>query len=162
MQIRLFLLCIKVAVRLIAYACTIQPNTPLLKVRNATQAVNTALSYLRKQKTQNAPDADIKWQEQTLYAPGNPDFAITSRLFTADDWQIEVSQGVAPLNSTVYQVTVFNAELHWYWKGSVKADGVVTEVNAFKLLSEKENKKMAAEFLSKSKVPPPMPGGYGH
>jgi len=162
MQIRLFLVCARVALRLIAYAFTIQPGSPSLKVRNAAQAVTAALSYLQKQKAKNAPGVDIKWQEQTLYSVGPPDFAITGKLFTSDDWQIEVSQGVAPLSKTVYQVTVFNAKLHFYWKGSVKADGVVTEVSAFKLLSEEESQKMAAEFLSKSQVPPPMPGGYGH
>ena len=75
---------------------------------------------------------------------------------------IEIFQGVAPLSSTVYQITVFSAKLHWYWKGSVKVDGGVTEVSAFRLLPEEESQKMAEELLRKSQVPPPRPGGYGH
>ncbi len=162
MNIRRFLTCARVAILLSAYALTIQPDVPPVKVRNAAQALNAALSYLRKQQAPKAPDTNTKWQENTLYSTERQDYAITSKLFTSDDWLIEVYQGVAPLSSTIYQITVFNANLHWYWKGNVKADGGIIEEKAFRLLSEEESQKMAEEFLSKSQVPPPTPGGYGH
>jgi hypothetical protein len=137
-------------------------SPPSIKVRNAAQAVDTALSYLREREAQNAPNAGIKWQEKTIYSTGIQDYAVTSRLFTAGDWAVEVFQGVAPLSSTVYQVTVFSAGLRRYWKGSVRADGGVSEVSAFRLLSQEESRKMAEELSKKIQVPPPKPGGYGH
>lgn len=162
MKTKLILEWAKFFILLSTYACTIQPGSSLVKVRNAAQAIDEAFSYLRKQQVRRAPDKNIKWQEKTLYSTGPQDFAITSRLFTSDDWLIEVFQGVAPLSRTVYQVTVFSAKLHCYWKGSVMADGGITETNAFRLLSEEESQKITEEFVRKSQVPPPMPGGYGH
>ncbi len=139
-----------------------KPGQPSLKVRNAAQAVDTALSHLHKNHVQNTPGADTKWQEKTIYSPENPDYAITGKMFTSDDWWIEIFQGVVPLSNTVYKITVFNAKLNYYWKGSVKADGSVTEAGAFRLLSEEESRSMSEEFLKKSQVPPPRPGSYGH
>ena len=162
MNIRRFLAYARVAILLSAYALTIQPDVPSVKVRNAAQAVNATLSYLRKQQVPKAPDINTKWQQKTLYSIERQDYAITSKLFTSGDWLIEVYQGVAPLSRTVYQITVFSAKLRWYWKGSAKADGSVTEVSALRLLSEEESQKIAAEFLRKSQVSPPRPGGYGH
>ena len=161
MKIRHILACARIAV-LSIYFCTIQPDPPSVKVRNAVQAIGAVLSYLRDNSIENTPIADTKWQEKILYSPGPPDFAITSKLFTSGDWQIEVSQGVAPLNRTVYQVILFNARIHLYWKGSVKADGTITEDSPFKQLSEEESQQITKEFLRKSQVPPPAPGGYGH
>lgn len=161
MKIGLILTCARIAM-LSIFLSAIQPNPPSIKVRNAAQAVDAVLSYLREKKVENTPSGGIEWQEKILYSPGNPDFAITNKLFTSGDWSIEVSQGVAPLSRTVYQVTVFNAELHRYWKGSVRADGSIMEDSPFKLMSEEEGQKIAEEFLRKSQVPPPAPGGYGH
>lgn len=137
-------------------------SEPPLKVRNATQAVNESFSHLRRKKAQDNPDVNIKWQEKTLYSTEIQDYAITGRLFISDDWLIEVYQGVAPLSSTVYHVTVFSPKLHRYWKGSVRADGIVTEESAFRLLSEEESQKIGEEFTKKTQVPAPKPGGYGH
>jgi len=144
------------------FAFTIQPGQSSIRVRNTAQAVGSILTYLRKQNTQNAPVDGVEWQEKTLYAPGNPDFAVTSRLLTSDDWLIEVSQEVAPISRTVYQVTVFSSRFQRYWKGSVRADGSVSEETAFKQLSEEESQRVDEEFMRKTQVAPPMPGGYGH
>ena len=137
-------------------------SPPSIKVRNASQAVDTALSYLRQRESKNTPDAGIKWQEKTIYSTGIQDYAVTSKLFTAGDWAVDVSQGVAPLSITVYQVTLFSAGLCRFWQGSVRADGDVSEVSAFRLLSREESHKMAEELSRKIQVPPPKPGGYGH
>jgi len=75
---------------------------------------------------------------------------------------IEVYQGVAPLSRTVYQVTVFNSGDRYYWKGSIKADGSITETNTLTQLSEEENSKIAGEFARKARIPPRLPGSYGH
>ena len=90
------------------------------------------------------------------------DYAVSSKLLSAGDWTIEVFQGVAPLAKTVYQITVFNARLHWYWEGSVGADGSLTEVSPFRLLSEEESNRKAEELSKKIRMPPPKPGSYGH
>jgi hypothetical protein len=139
-----------------------QPDSSPVKVRNATQAIEAVLSYLREQHVPEFPDKDIKWQEKTIYSTEPMDYAITSKLYTSDDWLIEVFQGVAPVSRTVYQITVFNSRLRCYWQGSVSADGGISEDNAYGLLTEVESQKLAEEFLKKSQVPPPRPGGYGH
>ncbi len=133
-----------------------------IKVRNAAQAIDVALAYLRKQNIPDVPDAGLNWQERTLYSAGIEDYAITSKLFTAGDWAVEVYQGVAPVSSTVYQLAVFNTRLRRYWKGNVQADGKLTEVNPPKTLSEEESRKVSEEISRKTKIPPPRPGGYGH
>jgi hypothetical protein len=162
MKIRRILRYTRIAMLAGAFAFTAQPGTPPIKVRNATQAMNSALSYLRQQRADNVPDEDIGWQERTLYATGVEDYAITSRLFTSDDWLIEVFQGVAPLSRTVYRVTVFSPKYRWYWQGSIKPDGSVTEAIALKLLPEEECHQISEEFVRKCQVPRPRAGGYGH
>jgi hypothetical protein len=162
MKIRHILVYIKIAMLAGAFAFTAQPGPSTIKVRNAVQAMNSALVYLRQHHAQNVPDQDTAWQERTLYAAGVEDYAITSRLFTADDWLIEVFQGVAPLARTIYQVTVFSPKYRCYWQGSVKADGEVTEAIAFKLLPEEESTQISEEFVRKCQVPRPRAGGYGH
>jgi len=152
----------RTALLLSVYTLTIQPDLPSVKVRNAAQAVETALSHLRKKRTAKVPDSKNKWKEKTIYTTGPQDLAVTGKLFTSDDWLIEVSQGVAPLSSTIYRITVFSTEQKYYWKGSVRADGGVTEVSAFRALSEEESQKLAEEFVKRSQVPPPRSGGYGH
>ena len=140
----------------------IQADSSSIKVRNAIQAIDTALTLLRKQKIPKVPDKNTKWQEKAIYSTEPQDYAITRRLFTSDNWSIEVYQGVAPLSSTIYQVTIFSEKFDCYWKGNVKADGSIEEVIAFKLLSEEENRDIAEDFLRKSRIPPHRPGGYGH
>ena len=124
--------------------------------------MDTAFSYLSKQGMLEAPGKDTEWQQQTIYSAEPQDYAITSKLFTANEWSVEVYQGVAPLGSTVYHVTVFNEKLKLYWKGSIRADGNVTEEGAFKRLSEEGSREIAEAFSGKRQIPPPRPGGYGH
>ena len=133
-----------------------------LKVKNAAQAVDAAMYYLQRGEPQNAPNQGLKWQEKILYAIGPMDYAISSKLFSSGDWTVEVYQGVAPLINTIYQITVFNTKLHWFWKGSVKADGSLTEESPVRLLSEEESRKKSEELFKKNQVPPPKLGGYGH
>ena len=124
--------------------------------------MDTAFSYLSKRGMLEAPGKDTEWQQQTIYSAEPQDYAITSKLFTANEWSVEVYQGVAPLGSTVYHVTVFNEKLKLYWKGSIRADGSVAEEAAFRRLSEEESQKIAEELSRKRQIPPPRPGGYGH
>ena len=139
-----------------------QPDSSSVKVRNAAQAIDAAISHLREQQAPEVPDTNTKWQEKTIYSAEPMDYAITSKLYTSDDWLIELFQGVAPVSRTVYQITVFNSRLHYYWQGSVRADGGITEENVYQMLSEEESQNLAEEFLKKSQIPPPRPGGYGH
>ncbi len=132
-----------------------------IEVKNATEAVAACFSYLKKHYAQFRPDAAMKIQEKTIYSGGPVDLVTTSKQFASDSWSIEVSQSFAPLRNIVYQVTVFNPNLGWYWEGSVKADGSVTEITEFKQLSEEEKQRTAEEFTRKSRIPPPQ-GGYGH
>jgi hypothetical protein len=134
-----------------------------LKVKNTAQAIETAVAYLRLREPDQAPAAGLTWQEKTLYAAAGPmDYAITSKLFSAADWIMEIFQGVAPLSKTVYQITLFNTRTHWFWEGSVKADGTLAESSLFRVLSEEESRQKSEAFLKKQQVEPPKPGGYGH
>ena len=133
-----------------------------INIRNAAQTVNAVLSYLREQKATGIPSAGIKWQEKTIYSGEPRDYAVTHKLFTSDEWLIEVLQGVAPLSRTVYRITVINPDRRCFWKGGLRADGVIQEEVALRELTEPEAQMIADEFLLKSKIPPPRPDGYGH
>lgn len=133
-----------------------------IAVKNAAGALETVLAYMQNRGINNAPPAGTKWQERVLYNEGPEDMAVTSRLFNADDWTIEVSQNIAPLSRTIFQVNVFNARLHSFWKGCVRADSGQVEAGSFGSLSEDESRQAEEEFKARSRIPPPKPGGYGH
>jgi hypothetical protein len=133
-----------------------------VKVRNASQAIEAALTYLRERGGHSIPATGDGWQGKTLYATGVADYAITSKLFTSGDWRIEVSQGIVPISKTIYQVTVFNPVLGSYWKGNIKADGSIDEASPMITLSEEKTGTLAEELARRINVPPPKLGGYGH
>ena len=162
MKLRILLKSAKFTLLLSMFAYVIPPDLSPLRIRNVSQAIDTVLLYLKNQSAIKVPDKNTKWQEKTLYSKGPQDFAITSKLFTFDNWLIEVYQGVAPLSRTIYQITVFNDKLNYYWKGSIRADGGIADESAFRQLSVEESKKTIEEFMTKSRIPPPKPGGYGH
>ena len=137
-------------------ACTTEPGPPSgevspttdLKVKNAAEAVDVVLSYLREREPQNSPAADTIWEERTVSPAGM--VGGTTKEFVSGDWTIKVSYAVLPLERTVYQVTVSSIKLGWHWKGSVKADGSVSEVSAFRQMSEEESRKAAEDFVRNS------------
>ena len=146
---------------LLTGACTSQPGptpttdlepsptpTPGIEVTDAAEARDVALTYLRKHDAQNAPSADIVWQEEDVTPPGWVGGVFKE--FTSDEWTIKVSYAVLPPESTVYQITVSSIKLGWRWKGSVKADGSLTEVSAFRQMSQEESQRIAEEFLRNS------------
>jgi len=74
----------------------------------------------------------------------------TNKYFKSDDWVIGVSYPVVRPDLTVYKVTLSSLTLGWHWAGNVKADGTVTEISAFKQMSEEESRKVAEEFVKNS------------
>jgi hypothetical protein len=132
-----------------------------LKIRNASEAMEVSLAYLREHNRQIAPSANIQWREKTVYSEGPVDLVTTSLQFTSDAWIVEISQGLAPLRNIEYRVAVFSPTLGWYWEGRVRADGSVKEENALRQLSGDEKKQKTEEFWRRSRIPPPV-GGYGH
>jgi len=133
----------------------ISPVTPSpdLVVTNATQTQSIVLDYLRAHVSQKAPSADIVWQEEDVTPKdeyGHPVPGAVHKEFTSDEWTVKVSYAVLPPEMTVYRVVVSSIKLGWHWKGSVKADGGVTEESAFKQMSEEESQKIAEEFLRNS------------
>jgi len=133
----------------------------VLKVKNAAEAAEAALSYLYEHYSQSAPPRGIQWQERIIFSEGPVDLVTTAKQFTSDAWSMEITQEFAPLRNIVYQVVVFSPKLGLHWRGSVRADGSVREESAFRQLSEQEKQKTAEEFLRKSRILPPQ-GGYGH
>jgi hypothetical protein len=162
-QMKIWLVCIAATVVLMpdlsAIAVGFVPQS--IEVRNASQAFDKVLFYLQGQNNRNAPNVNLKWKDRTIYSGGPIDLTTTSKQFTADDWIIEVSQGLAPIRNTIYRVTVFNSKYGWHWSGSVKADGSVIEDSPFRLMSDEDKRKLADEFATKRKIPAPH-GGYGH
>jgi len=119
-----------------------------LKVRDASEARDTALTYLREHEGQNAPTAGIEWQAEDITPPGL--VGVGMKEFASDEWTIKVSYPIVAPENTVYQVVVSSVKLGWHWKGSVDADGNVTEVSAFKQMSEAESWNLAEEFVRNS------------
>ena len=119
-----------------------------LAVKGAADARDAAVTYLRERQAQNAPSADIVWQEEDVTPPGW--VGGVTKEFISDEWTIKVSYPVVPPENVVYEVVVSSIKLGWHWKGTVKADGIVTEVSAFKQMSEEESQKIAEEFLRNS------------
>jgi len=153
-------------VALLMGACASEPGPPPgevspppvppptdLKVRNAVEARDVALTYLREHEPENAPSAGMVWHEEDVTPKdkyGHPVPGAGHKEFTSDEWTIKVSYAVLPPERTVYQITVSSIKLGWHWKGSVKADGSLTEVSAFRQMSEEESQKIAREFLRNS------------
>ena len=121
-------------------------STTELKVANAIEARDAALSYLRELHPQNAPDTGIEWREEapTGLVGG------TTIVFTTDNWQIKVSWPVVAPENTIYTIVVSSINLGWHWKGKVSADGSITEVSAFRQMSQEESQNLAEEFLRNS------------
>jgi hypothetical protein len=134
---------------LVAGACGSESSTtPDLEVRDAADARDAGLTYLREHEAQNAPSAGIEWQEQDITPPGL--VGAVTKQFSSDEWTIRVSYAVVPLERTVYQVVVSSIILGWHWKGDVKADGSVAEVSAFMQMSEEESQTIAEEVMRSS------------
>ena len=119
-----------------------------LNIRDAAMAWDAALSYLRKHEGKNAPSGDIDWQEQDITPPGLVG-SVTIE-FASNEWTGKVSYAVLPPEHTVYHVVLSSIKFGWHWRGSVKADGSVTEDSAFKQMSEEDSQRIAEEFLKNS------------
>jgi len=134
---------------LLAGACTSQPSpAPDLEVRDAAEALGAAITYLRAHVGENAPAADIDWDTENITPPGLVGKGTIA--FTSDEWTITVSYPVVPPENAVYEVMVSSIKLGWHWKGIIKPDGNVTELNAFKQMSKEESQRIAEEFLKNS------------
>jgi len=133
----------------------------MVKIKNVADAMVASIVYLRGQNLPNSPGTEIQWQGKTIFSGGPQDLVTTSKQFTAGSWVIDICQNLAPLRNTVYQVAVFDSKEGWYWKGSIKADGSVSEETPLKQLSLEDRQKMTEELLRESRNPAPV-GGYGH
>jgi hypothetical protein len=155
------LISVEAMVGILITAWVLAYTDDVLRIKNAAEAVDASLAYLRERYPQSAPEAGMRWREKTIFSGGPVDLATTGKQFTSDTWSIEVSQTLAPLKKIVYQVEVFHPGLGWHWKGRITADGSVREESAFKQLPEAERLKTAEEFIKRSQIPAPQ-GGYGH
>jgi hypothetical protein len=133
-----------------------------LKVKNAAQALRAALDYFQERDLPQAPLPNLAWTEKTIYAEGVEDYAVTSKCFTSAGWSVDILQDVAPLSRTEYAITVFGSSSGWWWQGRIKADGAITETGPCQILPLQKRDEVEAEFLRKSRIPPPRSGGYGH
>ena len=133
------------AVALVMGGCVSESGS---EIEGAEEARDAALTYLQEHEPQNAPSTDIVWQEEDVTPPGW--VGQVFKEFTSDEWTIKVSYPVLLPENTIYQVVVSSIKLGWHWKGSVKADGSVTELSAFKQMSKEESQTIAEEFVRNS------------
>ena len=133
------------AVALVMGGCVSESGSEIEGAKDARDAV---LTYLQEREAQNAPSADIVWQEEDVTPPGLVG-AVTEQ-FISDEWTVKVSYPVLPPENTVYQVVVSSIKLGWYWKGTVEFDGSVKELSAFKQMSKEESQRIAEEFVRNS------------
>jgi len=52
--------------------------------------------------------------------------------------------------NALYEIEISSNKFGWQWKGIVKPDGSVTELNLFKELSEEESRRITEEFVKSS------------
>ena len=138
---------------LLISACTSQPSptpTTELEVSNAADARDAALAYLRENESENAPSADIVWEEQNVTPPGVAGVGGEAIEFTSAEWAITVSYPVLPQEGIEYDVVVASTKRDWHWSGTVKADGSVAEFDPFKQPNKEKSRVIAEEFLRES------------
>lgn len=133
------------AVALVMGGCVSESGS---EIEGAEEARDAALTYLQEHEPQNATSTGIVWQEEDVTPPGWVGGVF--KKFTSDEWTIKVSYPVVLPKNTIYEVTLTSIKLGWHWKGSVKADGSVTELSAFQQMSEEESQTIAEEFARNS------------
>jgi hypothetical protein len=125
-----------------------EPTMSELVVENAEEARDAVLDYLREQDPRNAPDKDIVW-EGTIITPSGL-VGSTTEEYTSGGWVIDVAYPIVLPENTVYQVRVSGINMGWYWKGNVKADGSINEINPFQKMTQEGSEKIAREFVENS------------
>jgi len=130
---------------LLAGGCASESVPP---VETSAEARDAAIGYLQEHEPQDAPGAGIEWQEQDVTPPGLVG-AVTTE-FVSDEWTIEVTYPVVLPENTVYQVVVSSIMLGWHWEGTVKYDGSVAEISAFKQMSKEASQAIAEESVRNS------------
>jgi hypothetical protein len=157
-----------ILVALLVGACTRQPSPSLtptptpppgptqatelteIEVSNAADARDAALAYLRENESEQAPSADIVWQERNITPRGVAGVGGETIEFTSGEWTITVSYPVPPPEDIIYDVAVINAKLDWHWSGTVKADSSMIEFDPFKQPGREKSRVMSEEFLRES------------
>jgi len=122
------------------------PTEPVVK--DAAEARQAAITYLQGKAAADVPGLDTKWQESDETPPGLVGAA--NKYYASDEWAVSVSYPVVLPDLTVYRVVIVGTKLAWHWKGEVKADGTVTEISAFQLMTEETSKEVAKDFVVNS------------
>jgi len=132
---------------LLAVSCA-EPLPPEIRIKDATEARDIVLSYLRDHHPQNAPAEGITWDEKDITPPDL--VGASTRLFTSDVWEVQVSYPVVLPVNTIYTVTVVRIANGSYWKGQLKADGTITETSPFQQMTQETSQKVAEDFVMHS------------
>ncbi|MFC1913098.1 hypothetical protein ACFLX7_02755 [Chloroflexota bacterium] len=138
---------------LLMSACTSSPGpTPDAETSDSdtVAARDTALAYLRKNESENAPGADIVWQKRNITPAGASGAGGETIEFTSEEWSITLSYPALPQGKTAYDVVITNRELAWSWTGTVEANGNITEFDPFKQPNKEKSRVIAEEFLRSS------------
>ena len=95
------------------------------EVKDAGDALDAALTYLREHEAQNAPGAGIEWQAEDVTPQEQEGVGIKE--FTCDEWTVTVSYPVVPPENALYQVVVSSSKLGWHWKGTGEPVGSMVD-----------------------------------
>ena len=124
------------------------PAVSNLPVGNIEDALNKAIMYLQGVDPENAPDTGMFWMPDDK---NHPDLVGGSTVtYSADSWEIDMNYPVVALENMVYDITVRGETSGWYWKGTVNAQGVVTETTPFAKITEEVSRQIAEDFVMNS------------
>jgi len=118
------------------------------EIESASDAREAVLSYLREQYNEYAPANNLNWQEEDVTRPQWVGGVFKE--YRANQWIIKITYPVVHLESTIYQLVVFNNDHGWHWRGTVEFDGTITELSSFQQITEEISQQIALDFLKNS------------
>ena len=141
---------ILVTFALLSGACTVKPTpptppAPTAGIRDAAQARDAALLYLKTTVADDAPKPGGDWATEDVTSPA---LIGTSTLkFTKEDSQVNVSYPIVLPENTIYTVTVLNLRVGWRWQGTVDFHGKLTELSPLQQITEEASQRVALDFV---------------
>ncbi len=118
------------------------------EIESAVDAREAALGYLQEQYDEHAPATNLDWQEEDVTPPQWVGGVFKE--YRANQWIVKITYPVVSLESTIYQLVIFNNDHGWHWKGTVEFDGTITELSNFRQITEEISQQIALDFLKNS------------
>lgn len=139
-MIRVMLLSILASVILLGLAACAAPTPasdtpPARPQQEVIAARDSALTYVRGQYGEVAPDPDVVWLEERVTPEGL--VGTETYRYSTEAWDLTVSYPVAPAESVVYQITIHGLTTAFHWEGEVDAQGTVVQLTAPEIMLDR-------------------------